>query len=32
MALGGALILVACMMVSSLYPRQLINALIPDRA
>ena len=32
MALGGAMILVACMMVSSLHPRQLINALIPDRS
>jgi hypothetical protein len=32
MALGGAMILVACMMVSSLHPRQLINAIIPDRS
>jgi drug/metabolite transporter (DMT)-like permease len=32
MALGGAMILVACMMVSNLHPRQLINALIPDRS
>ncbi len=32
MALGGAMILVACMMVSSLHPRQLINAIRPDRS
>jgi drug/metabolite transporter (DMT)-like permease len=32
MALGGAMILVACMMVSSLHPRQLINAILPDRS
>jgi drug/metabolite transporter (DMT)-like permease len=32
MALGGAMILVACMMVSSLHPRLLINAIIPDRS
>ena len=32
MALGGVMILVACMMVSSLHPRLLINAILPDRS
>ena len=32
MAFGGMMILVACMMVSSLHPRQLMNAILPDRS
>ena len=32
MAFGGAMILVACMMVSSLHPRLLMNAILPDRS